>query len=506
MMIRFIAAPQYRTLIACAAALTATAFGCSGTDQSSMLGNDAFAAGSPGVTATGGPAGAAAVSGTGANTTGTMNLSVAGSNAPVTPAGTAGQSGSPSSDAMPSAGSLSMVGGAGGNAVATTGGAGGAGGMSSIAGASGSAGMAEPAAAGMGAAGAAGEPAPMDGKPPFMATGMPIMAPEKTWTTVPFDEAKCRSGSAANIRVSMSTASKNVMIYLEGGGACFDSQTCGANPADAAGQGAGTQGIWDRNNAQNPVKDWSFVYVPYCTGDVHMGANPNGQVSGVSGTQQFVGRLNLKAFLNRLVPTFASAEQVLLTGSSAGGFGASANAEFVQWAFGSIPVTMIDDSGPTMSNMFLPKCLTDTYRKTWGLDRSILEDCGSDCTADGDYSIEYLEHVARASAGHSSGLIESSQDAVIRGFFGIGTNNGKDDCMGALLLTSMDAQQFLNGLLDYRQHIMKFEGMSTYYPNSDQHTWLNGATFYTQTTGGVKMVDWFTDVLQGKPATQIGPM
>jgi hypothetical protein len=32
-------------------------------------------------------------------------------------------------------------------------------------------------------------------------------------------------------------------------------------------------GIFDQTREDNPFKDWGFVYIPYCTGDLHMGAN-----------------------------------------------------------------------------------------------------------------------------------------------------------------------------------------------------------------------------------------
>jgi hypothetical protein len=32
-------------------------------------------------------------------------------------------------------------------------------------------------------------------------------------------------------------------------------------------------GLLDRANPQNPVRDWSLLFVPYCTGDVHSASN-----------------------------------------------------------------------------------------------------------------------------------------------------------------------------------------------------------------------------------------
>ena len=88
-----------------------------------------------------------------------------------------------------------------------------------------------------------------------------------------------------------------------------DGVTCGANPSavDATDRAGPTAGLFDRSNAKNPVKDWNFVYVPYCTGDVFGGTKPNGSVSGVTGTQKFVGYLNTQAFLQRMPLDFSVA-------------------------------------------------------------------------------------------------------------------------------------------------------------------------------------------------------
>jgi hypothetical protein len=334
-----------------------------------------------------------------------------------------------------------------------------------------------------------------------------ITAPDKQWTWIPFDDSTCRDGSPAGISVSLNAASKKVMLYLEGGGACFDVSTCASNPAAIAAKMPADTGVFDRTQADNPVADWNFVYVPYCSGDVHIGDAQDVTIPGVTGVQQFHGRSNLEAFLKRVVPTFAKADQVLLTGVSAGGFGASSNAEFVQDKFGAIPVTMIDDSGPGFSQQFLPKCEFDLQRMYWGLDSTLIALCGSDCTADGDFAVEYAAHVAKKSNGAYSGLIESDQDQVIRLFNGIATNNGANDCMGTLGPTPMDATLFESGLLDIRKRMSALNpNFGTYFPSSMQHTWIGGAALYTETAGDnqQRMVDWFKDILTGKAAAQVG--
>jgi hypothetical protein len=359
----------------------------------------------------------------------------------------------------------------------------------------------------MGAAGAAGKDSGKTSSGAAgngtLSAGEPIKADDKAWTWIAFPDTHCRDGSTAGVAVSLNSASKKVMIFLEGGGACFDVTTCLTNPANVGAQGAEkTAGVFDRTNAENPVKDWNFVDIPYCTGDVHAGAKDDGSVMGVTGTQHFVGRLNMEAFLRRLVPTFKDVDQVLLTGVSAGGFGAAANNELVQKAFGSIPVTMIDDSGPPMSSQYIPKCLQDEWRTTWGFDNSLLKDCGSDCPDKSDFDIAYTKHVVKALSGKRfAGLVEASGDGVITIFYGYGTN----DCTGSFL-TPVPAQTFSDGLLDFRSTIMgETPNFGTYYISSTQHTWIGGPSFYSTTVGGTRMVDWFKNIVEGTSATHVGP-
>jgi len=293
------------------------------------------------------------------------------------------------------------------------------------------------------------------------------------------------------------------MIYLEGGGACFNATTCALNPTNVSGQtGVKTGGLFARSNAANPVKDWNYVYVPYCTGDVHAGTNDAGTISGLNGTQHFVGRLNMEAFLERVVPTFPNASQVLLTGVSAGGFGSAASADLVQWAFGSVPVTLIDDSGPPMDSQYLPTCLQDAWRTTWGLDGSILKDCGADCPDHSDYVMDFALHLGKKFAGRPSGLIETTGDGTITLFYGYGANN----CAPALLPTPVTEPTFRAGLLDFRTQIGAIDPeFVTYFSTGTQHTWLGGSSLYSQTVGGTSMIDWVTGIVNGTGASNVGP-
>src|SRR5580698_1622072 len=102
--------------------------------------------------------------------------------------------------------------------------------------------------------------------------------PAMTWQFVPIQGAMCRDGSATGIGVNVVPGSTKVMIFLEGGGACFNSITCSMNPkafseadfdactgsGDAGGGSTicgapsisgGGSGILNRNDPANPMAD-----------------------------------------------------------------------------------------------------------------------------------------------------------------------------------------------------------------------------------------------------------
>jgi hypothetical protein len=85
-------------------------------------------------------------------------------------------------------------------------------------------------------------------------------------------------------------------LCLNGGGDCWNSATrfkplladdralfSGKDDQDAAAfykaellsrdGPAHMTGLLDRTNPQNPVRDWSMLFVSYCTGDMHSGSN-----------------------------------------------------------------------------------------------------------------------------------------------------------------------------------------------------------------------------------------
>lgn len=340
----------------------------------------------------------------------------------------------------------------------------------------------------------------------FPTSGTALDAPDGKWSYHEFAGTSCRLGTGpAGVTVFRNKASKKLMIFFEGGGACFDADSCGANPSaiDDKDKAGPSGGLFDRSKAENPVKDWNFVYVPYCTGDVFAGTNANGKIGNTA--QKFVGYLNSQAFLQRIVPTFKDATDVLVTGVSAGGFGASSNVVLIQRAFPDVKVKLIDDSGPPMSSKVVATCLQKQWRETWGLDQSMLKDC-ADCKKPDDFTFDYGVYLAKTFNNRLSGLIETQGDGIITLFFGKGSNVWGTPCSGSLIppLGGIPAADFKAGLLEFRDAVKQYTSFGSFFPAGSQHTWLMGDSVYTHNTGGTKMIDWVADIVNDKGTKHVG--
>jgi hypothetical protein len=262
--------------------------------------------------------------------------------------------------------------------------------------------------------------------------GPPITAPDRTWTWIPFPDAFCGNGAATGIGVNLASGSSRVVIYLEGGGACWSDLTCftlmsasyvttGYSASDFATEStdpsylAQAGGFFDRTAASNPFKDDSWVYVPYCTGDLHAG---NHVATYASGTVHHVGFANMSAYLARLVPTFAGVQRVILAGSSAGGYGATYDWWQTQQAFGATRVDLLDDSGTWMPPDIAADGMGEsTTRAQWNLADTLPPGC-TGCATRLDALYGWF---ASNGASHRGALLSYVQDSTLPSFWAITT-------------------------------------------------------------------------------------
>ena len=261
-------------------------------------------------------------------------------------------------------------------------------------------------------------------------TGSDTGATSGTWSYVPIDGAVCANGSPTGIGINVGT-SKRLVIYMEGGGACWDEATCFKTSVGGQSYAQNLDG-WDeakftarvalmneshlsRTSANNPFKDDTFVYVPYCTGDVHAG---NKVQTYPEHTMSFVGRKNMDAYLAKLTTQFGDASRVVLTGSSAGGFGAAINYWRVAKAFGSVRVDLVDDSGPpfpTDQMAYYPQ-----WVPAWDLEGALPPDC-AECA--GGNIPKIMPYYAKTYPNSRFALLSYDQDGTISFFFNLQQND-----------------------------------------------------------------------------------
>jgi len=206
--------------------------------------------------------------------------------------------------------------------------------------------------------------------------------PDKQWNWIDVPGSQCGNGSQTGMGINPNSTSKKLVIWLQGGGACYNEGNCLSDePATSYFNGFGTaefqefvdgrskQGHLARDEDDNPFKDFNMAFVPYCTGDVHAGNRV------MDGKMHFKGQHNLKLFLAKLVETFPDAEQVVLTGSSAGGFGTMFNFWLFADAYPNADVTWIDDSGPLLPMKTMAALIV--VIPAWGLKDTIYPGCSN---------------------------------------------------------------------------------------------------------------------------------
>lgn len=307
---------------------------------------------------------------------------------------------------------------------------------------------------------------------------------------------ECRDGSATGFGIRFQEGADNLVIYLEGGGACFNEATCATNPSSfsaadftALEAQRGNVGIFN-TGAENPVGDWNAIYVPYCTGDVHGGSNPSQFVPGLPSAQAFVGHMNVERVLDLVEPVVGDPTKVLLTGASAGGFGTLVNFAQVADRFDASQSYLVNDSGPIFfADDVLSPALAAGFNTLYRLEDSLPSDAAPLFEADGLQGI-YDYYDARYPSA-TFGLSSYLEDGIIRDFFGFGQAD-----------MDITGEEFAAGLEDVRA--MQPESWGTYYAEGDAHTFLGSPDRYFGSVNGTVYADWLGDIIDGE-ATDVAP-
>jgi len=153
---------------------------------------------------------------------------------------------------------------------------------------------------------------------------------EQGWEKIhgSLSETRCAWGNPWHFFYHQGQDPEKLVIFFEGGGACWDAESCRLPiyyPIEMPPYG---HSFFNFTNPTNPVANYSFLFIPYCTGDAHLGT----QTKQFNGSEKihFWGRKNFMYALrwyeeqiskgNAMQPT-----KVLTSGCSAGSVGSYIN-------------------------------------------------------------------------------------------------------------------------------------------------------------------------------------
>jgi hypothetical protein len=279
----------------------------------------------------------------------------------------------------------------------------------------------------------------------------------------------------------------NLGVYLYGGGACFNDITCTAASTKNPHPGnMGSKGIFEPRE-DNPLNDYNWITVPYCTGDIHGGEN---EERIALAERRFSGANNIKLIMERAVTTFKDVGTLFVTGESAGGFGSLAAYPNIRASFPDAHGVLMDDSGQVLGDDYLAPCLVEEWRQIWNLNANLPDDCP--CKNDKGNLDSAWAYGRQKYPGDSLSLISSIHDAVISTFFGF----GEDNCTSS---SPLGYSKMHDGL-----EALSAEGVNIYMIPGAGHTHTSHGEFYSRVVDGIALYEWIGQLIdpnQPDPAT-----
>ncbi len=270
---------------------------------------------------------------------------------------------------------------------------------------------------------------------------------------------------------------QKVMVYFQGGGACWDAGTCEPNMGfyDRLVEGdeinAYSNGLFNFGNGENPVADYTSIFVPYCTADFHTGTQTH-TYEGEAGEIHYNGNANTTAVLNWMFANYRAPRQVLVTGCSAGAYGAIYHTPTIARRYSASSIVQFGDSAtgqvPALWGGF----------DVWG--SFARPPRGVSRTSPDRFITATYSTVSRNYPRMRVGQYTTANDGVQQTYFNMMGGGDWRGGMEASLAT-------LNANRNFR----------SYVASGGEHCILQTERFYSETTEGIRFRDWFTAFLLG---------
>ncbi len=331
-------------------------------------------------------------------------------------------------------------------------------------------------------------------------------------TTVYRDKALtpvCMDGSPYHFFVKRGSVNK-VVMYYQGGGACWENLTCSIPVCDPNVDPDGndnpnnfSSGFGDADNPDNPFRDWHTVFVAYCGCDIHFGDAaqdyPNADGSATLHVEhrgyhnaQFAEKWAREHFINP--------EGVFVTGSSAGAYGAWFNAPLLHDVWPTSQFDVLADAGDgVITDEFLQE-----FFPNWNFEANLPADIPEirEVLENGSGIPGYTEVVANrypdTDWAHYSTAFDGGTGGQT-GFYNVMLNDNNP----IAAVTWWDASCAFNANMRQQAidtHEVVPDNYRYYIGTGSRHTMWGSNKVYNDTTGGVPtIVDWVNAMLDNSP-------
>ena len=299
--------------------------------------------------------------------------------------------------------------------------------------------------------------------------------------------------------------SRNLVVYFEGGGACWDSLTCtfpdaglppevpqfytpaippGYSPADL-------DGLFNLRRSDNPVRDWDMVYVPYCTGDIHLGSAQQTYQNAGHPVLPLPGQFDIRhrgydnwmVVLDWIQRNVDAPQRILVAGSSAGGYGASVHFPWLRELYPQAKVNVLADASQGITTPAFDQ--STPGRGSWNVQ---LPPWATDANIE-PITIPGPEVLRRGALAHPEVRVAqftTNFDLVQIQFYGV--MKAYYPPGGSCANEALDwNRQMLGAMKNDRSDLPNYRH---YLAAGTYHTVLTGPEFFGERTAGLAFNDW----------------
>jgi hypothetical protein len=318
---------------------------------------------------------------------------------------------------------------------------------------------------------------------------------EEGWNTLlPGGDTICSQGTPYQFHVYPGSSS-DVLIYFNGGGACWFGLACSLEVEPVTyvpladlepNDPRGLDGLFNLELEENPVRDFTIVFAPYCTGDVHLGGAGETTYEFSAGEEELStttyhsGFANGSAVLDWVYDNFESPERVVVAGSSGGAIPSPLYAGLVAEHYPDTPVYQLGDGagGYFTDAVSIPVSAWDVA--------SILPDWEG-------FEGETNETLRFGDLYIASG---TRFDNLTLAQYNTAEDEVQYTFLGLLDITDTPLPNLLEGT--YSTIGAEVEDFVSYTAGGPVHTILRSPLMYAYEVDGVRFVDWFAAYISGE--------